>query len=160
MWTLTRALTYATFFVGVLVVLVPSRVLSMTGIASPRAFGLQQGFGVVVVLVGAALGISCILSFVFIGKGTQAPFDAPRRLVIRGPYRVIRNPMYVGVVAVLAGVAVYYGSAALSIYAIAFWIAVHCRVVFSEEPALTRSFGNEYKEYRSRVGRWLPRLQG
>lgn len=158
MWTLTRALTYATFFVGVLLVLIPSRVLSIAGIASPHAFGPQQGFGVVVVLMGAALGISCILAFVFIGKGTQAPFDAPRHLVIRGPYRVIRNPMYVGVVGVLAGVAVYYGSAALSIYAIAIWIALHCRVIFSEEPALVRSFGSEYESYRAHVGRWLPRF--
>jgi len=158
MWTLVRALTYATVFIGVLVVLVPSGVLSITGIRSPQVFGITQLFGLVLVLVGAVLALSCILSFVFIGKGTQAPFDAPRRLVIRGSYRVIRNPMYVGVVAVLAGVAVYFGSFALSIYAVAFWIAAHCYVIFSEEPALTRSFGSEYKEYCSHVGRWLPRF--
>jgi len=158
MWTLIRALAYATVFVGVLIVLVPSRILWIAGIPSPPVFGITQLFGLFLVLVGAAIVLSCILSFVFIGKGTQAPFDAPRRLVIRGPYRVTRNPMYVGVMAVLAGVAVYYGSVALSIYAVAFWIAVHCYVIFSEEPALTRAFGNEYEEYCSRVGRWLPRL--
>jgi protein-S-isoprenylcysteine O-methyltransferase Ste14 len=158
MWTLMRALAYATVFVGVLLVLVPSRVLSIAGVPSPHIFGAQQFFGLVVVLVSAGLVLSCILAFVFIGKGTQAEFDAPRHLVIRGPYRVIRNPMYVGVTGVLAGLAVYYGSAALSIYAIAVWIAVHCRVVYFEEPSLSRSFGNEYEDYRSRVGRWLPRL--
>jgi protein-S-isoprenylcysteine O-methyltransferase Ste14 len=158
MWTLMRALVYATFFVGVLLVLVPSQVLSISGIPLPHAFGLQQAFGLVVVLMGAALGISCILTFVFIGKGTQAPFDAPRHLVIRGPYHVIRNPMYLGATGVLAGAALYYGSAALSIYAIAFWIVTQCGVIFLEEPALSRTFGNEYEAYRSRVGRWLPRL--
>jgi protein-S-isoprenylcysteine O-methyltransferase Ste14 len=158
MWTLIRALVYATFFVGVLLVLIPSRVLSIAGIESPKGFGLQQGFGVAVVLTGAALGLWCILSFVFIGKGTQAPFDAPRQLVIRGPYRVIRNPMYLGATATLAGAALYYGSTALSIYAIAFWVATHCGVIFLEEPDLTRTFGNEYEAYRSRVGRWFPRL--
>src|SRR5580765_6421716 len=119
MWTLIRALTYATFFFGVLLVLVPASVLSIAGVPSPPAIGIPQVIGVVLVLVSATLVISCNLAFVFIGKGTQAEFDAPRRLVIRGPYRFIRNPMYVGVIGVLAGVTVYYGSAALSIYAIA-----------------------------------------
>ena len=157
MWTLMRAFAYATLFVGVLLVLVPSRVLSIAGIPSPHVFGIQQLFGLVLVLASAVLVISCILAFVFIGKGTQAQFDAPRHLVIRGPYRVIRNPMYLGATGVLAGAALYYGSAALSIYAIVFWIFTHCRVVFFEEPALARTFGKEYEIYRSSVGRWIHR---
>jgi protein-S-isoprenylcysteine O-methyltransferase Ste14 len=158
MWILARAAVYATFFVGLLLVFLPGRLLSYAGITSPHTSGIQQIFGFVLALAGALLCISCILSFVFIGRGTPAPFDALRRLVIRGPYRIVRNPMYLGAIAVLAGTALYYGSAAVSVYTIAFWTAMHCRVVFSEEPILAQSFGREYKDYRSRVGRWLPRL--
>jgi protein-S-isoprenylcysteine O-methyltransferase Ste14 len=150
-----RALVYATFFVGVLLVFLPGRLLTYVGITSPHTSGIQQIFALTLALAGAVLCISCILSFVFIGKGTPAPFDAPRRLVIRGPYRVVRNPMYLGATAVLAGTALYYGSAAVSIYTIVFWTAMHCRVIFSEEPILAQSFGREYFEtYRLRAGRW------
>jgi protein-S-isoprenylcysteine O-methyltransferase Ste14 len=157
MWVLMRALAYATCFVGILLVLLPACLLSFAGIAAPHTLGVQQISGIAVAAVAAALLISCILTFVFIGKGTQAPFDAPRLLVIRGPYRVIRNPMYLGATGVLAGSALYYGSAVLSIYAIIFWIVTHCGVIFFEEPALARVFGSEYDNYRAHVGRWLPR---
>jgi len=158
MWILVRALTYATGFIGLLLILLPAGVLSIAGVAAPHTFGVQQVFGLLLSLSGAALCLSCILTFVFIGKGTPAPFDPPRRLVIRGPYRAMRNPMYLGATGALAGAALYYGSAALSLYAIAFWIFMHCRVIFSEEPSLHRTFGGEYESYRSRVGRWLPRF--
>ena len=68
--------------------------------------------------------------------------------------------MYAGVTGVLTGASVYYGSVALSLYTFAFWLAMHCRVIFFEEPFLIRSFGHDYVEYRYRVSRWLPGVVG
>ena len=111
----------------------------------------------VLVLLGSALVVSCITTFVFIGRGTPAPFDPPRRLVIRGPYRWIRNPMYVGAGAALLGAALYYRSLPLAAYGLAVMGALHLFVVIYEEPALRRTFGREYRVYCERTGRWWPK---
>jgi protein-S-isoprenylcysteine O-methyltransferase Ste14 len=156
-WILTRAVTYATFFVGLLLVLLPKRLLSLAGVTSPDSVGGQQVLGMILAVAGAALGIWCILAFVFIGRGTQAPFDPPKRLVIRGPYRALRNPMFAGAALALIGAAVYYGSSALLAYAVSFWLVMHLLVVLYEEPALRKTFGVEYANYCEKTGRWWPR---
>jgi protein-S-isoprenylcysteine O-methyltransferase Ste14 len=157
MWILARAATYATFFVGLLLVFLPGELLSLAGVSPPDSIGGQQMLGMILTVAGAALGIWCILAFVFIGHGTQAPFDPPKRLVIRGPYRGLRNPMYAGATLALTGAAVYYGSAALQTYAVAFWLCMHLRVVMNEEPWLQKTFGVEYANYCEKTGRWWPR---
>lgn len=125
----------------------------------PPAAGPTTILGLAIGLTGAALAVWCILTFVFVGKGTPAPFDPPRLLVIRGPYRYLRNPMYLGAGLVLGGAAIYYRSIALLGYAALFLIASHLFVVWYEEPTLTRLFGTEYQAYRHAVRRWLPRIQ-
>lgn len=157
MFILVRAVTYATFFVGILLVFLPNRLLSLAGISAPQNVGGQQMLGLILAIAGAALGTWCILAFVFIGGGTQAPFDPPKRLVIRGPYRALRNPMYAGVTLALTGAAVYYGSVALQAYAVGFWLCMHLLVVLSEEPWLRKTFGVEYDNYCEKTGRWWPR---
>lgn len=152
-----RTLVYATLFIGFLLVYLPARVLARTGIHRPAAFGAAQLAGAVVCALGAALALWCVAAFIRIGKGTPAPFDAPRRLVIRGPYRFVRNPMYEGAGLALAGAALFYRSAWLLAYAVAFLLAFHLFVVFYEEPTLGRRFGADYAEYRQRVHRWWPR---
>jgi len=92
------------------------------------------------------------------GRGTPAVFDPPLRLVVRGPYRFVRNPMYLGAGLALGGAALLYRSIPLLLYGAGFLIATHLFVVFYEEPHLTRMFGLEYRAYRDRVRRWLPRL--
>jgi protein-S-isoprenylcysteine O-methyltransferase Ste14 len=99
----------------------------------------------------------CILTFALVGKGTPAPFDPPRRLVIAGPYRYLRNPMYLGAVLALSGAALFYRSIALLGYAVLFLIITHLFVVSYEEPTLTRVFGQQYHAYRAAVRRWVPR---
>jgi protein-S-isoprenylcysteine O-methyltransferase Ste14 len=154
---LARALVYGSLFVGFLLVFLPARVLAWSGVAAPERFGWLQLVGSGVTLTGALLSIDCVLTFVMVGKGTPAPFDPPRRLVVRGPYRWIRNPMYLGAGLALAGAAVYYRSLALAGYAVAFLLVAHLFVLWYEEPILSRSFGPEYQEYRRTVGRWWPR---
>jgi protein-S-isoprenylcysteine O-methyltransferase Ste14 len=100
-----------------------------------------------------------VLDFALRGHGTLAPIDAPSTLVTTGLHKVVRNPMYVAVLAVLAGEAVLFASATLAIYALVVAIAFHLRVVIAEEPALSRAFGDEYAAYRARVPRWVPSLR-
>lgn len=156
MFLLARALTYATLFVGFVLVFLPARVLNAAGVRWPDAFGVWQVAGMVLGIAGAAVAVSCILTFVFVGRGTPAPFDPPRRLVAQGPYRFVRNPMYTGAAAAVLGAAFFYRSMALFGYVVAFLLVMHVFVRVFEEPTLRRMFGEEYDRYCQRVGRWWP----
>lgn len=121
--------------------------------------GPAEVAGIAIGLAGGTLAVWCVLTFAFVGKGTPAPFDPPRRLVIAGPYRYVRNPMYIGAGLALGGAAVFYGSLTLLGYAALFLVATHVFVVLYEEPTLARLFGEEYHAYRDAVRRWWPRLR-
>jgi protein-S-isoprenylcysteine O-methyltransferase Ste14 len=153
---LIRAVTWASLFIGVVLIYVPARLLSESGIVRPAGIGVRQVAGMVVGAAGAAVAVWCIFSFATIGRGTPFPLDPPRRLVIRGPYRFVRNPMYVGAVLALAGAALFYGSLPLLGYAGFFLLATHLFVVGYEEPTLRRTFGEEYEAYTRKTGRWWP----
>jgi len=112
--------------------------------------------GWAVVAAGAALAASCISVFVLRGQGTPAPFDAPRRVVAAGPYRFVRNPMYLGGFLILCGFGLVERSGAILIFAALWLLVVHLAVVGLEEPDLRRKFGAGYEEYRRAVPRWLP----
>lgn len=158
MFVLFRTITYATFFVGFLLVYLPSRVLLWSGIVRPATMDPPQIAGIVVATAGALLALWCVVTFVAIGKGTPAPFDPPRRLVVRGPYRFVRNPMYLGAALALAGAAMFYQSLFLLAYGGIFLLAFGLFVLFYEEPTLRRTFGADYEAYCRRVGRWCPHL--
>jgi protein-S-isoprenylcysteine O-methyltransferase Ste14 len=159
MFVLARAITYATLFIGLLLVFVPGRILRWSGIATPARIGPVEVAGMAVGLAGAVLALWCIATFALIGRGTPAPFDPPRTLVVRGPYRYVRNPMYIGAVLALCGAAVFYRSLPLLGYVGLFLVATHTFVVWYEEPTLSRLFGDDYARYRVTVRRWLPRLR-
>jgi protein-S-isoprenylcysteine O-methyltransferase Ste14 len=108
-------------------------------------------------LAGVGLYLWCAGAFTFIGKGTPAPIDAPIFLVRAGPYRWVRNPMYLGVLATIVGQAILFRSVALLGYALVVWAIVHLFVVAVEEPSLRRQFGASYEAYLRTVPRWLPR---
>src|SRR4029434_6982754 len=153
-FVLVRAVTYAALFIGFVLVYLPGRFLSWSGIVAPATTGALQAAGMIMVTIGTVIALWCVFTFVFIGKGTPAPFDPPRILVIRGPYRFVRNPMYIGAGMTLAGAALYYESVSLSIYAALFFLITHLFVVLYEEPTLRRTFGNEYEAYCRCVNRW------
>jgi protein-S-isoprenylcysteine O-methyltransferase Ste14 len=92
MFVFARAVTYAALFIGFVLVYLPGRLLSWTGIVRPAAMEVPQVAGMVIGAAGAAVALWCIFTLATIGRGTPAPFDPPRRLVIRGPYRFVRNP--------------------------------------------------------------------
>lgn len=153
-----RTMVYAAFFIGFLLIYLPARVLTRSGIVSPAVIGVPQIAGIIVSTAGAVLALWCIATFVAVGRGTPAPFDAPRRLVIRGPYRYVRNPMYIGAGFALGGAALFYRSLALLSYAVLFLVAAHLFVVLYEERVLARTFGEAYQAYRGSVARWWPKV--
>jgi protein-S-isoprenylcysteine O-methyltransferase Ste14 len=156
MTALVRALAYAALFIGLVLVYLPARVLTVAGVTRPPRLGPPQIAGMVVVAAGAALAIWSILAFALLGRGTPAPFDPPRRLVARGPYRYVRNPMYLGATLALAAAALFYETVAMWAYAGGFFLLMHVVVVGYEEPTLRRTFGRDYEQYCRQVRRWLP----
>jgi protein-S-isoprenylcysteine O-methyltransferase Ste14 len=112
--------------------------------------------GVMLLLAGACVALLCVVLFVSRGRGTPAPFDAPREFVATGPYRWTRNPMYVGGFGMLLGLALVLRSPAVLLLVAAAAIVLHLFVVTYEEPTLRRQFGAPYEEYLRRVNRWLP----
>lgn len=110
--------------------------------------------------VGAAIMLRCIWDFAWTGRGTPAPFDPPRRLVVTGLYRYVRNPMYIGMAVFLIGEALVLPQVtrAMLIMLGVLALAVTAFVMLYEEPTLRRLFGEDYEVYCRHVRRWLPRL--
>jgi protein-S-isoprenylcysteine O-methyltransferase Ste14 len=156
-FVLIRTLTYATLFIAFVLVFLPARVLSWSGIGRPAAIGLPQVAGMAMALAGAVVALWCVFAFALVGKGTPAPFDPPRRLVARGPYRWVRNPMYAGAGIALAGASLFYQSLELLGFTALFFVVTHLFVLGYEEPTLRRLFGDEYRAYCQQVRRWWPR---
>lgn len=113
--------------------------------------------GLLPLALGAGLYFWCAGAFTFIGKGTPAPIDAPKVLVVQGAYRWMRNPMYIAVLLVILGQAIVFHSSLLVGYALVFWLVVHTFVLFVEEPTLRSQFGSSYESYLHSVPRWIPR---
>ncbi len=140
---------------GVFSVLVPLLLAGDRSIAgAPAAVAAGPLFALAI-----AVYARCTWDFVRFGLGTPAPMDAPRRLVTRGLYRHVRNPMYLAFLAGIAGWAVLFASIAVAVYGAAIFAFLSASLRFYEEPRLARQFGDEYTDYCDRVGRWLPRLR-
>ncbi len=111
-----------------------------------------------VMALGVLILLWCVRDFYVSGKGTLAPWDPPRELVVVGLYRHMRNPMYVGVLVLVLGWGLYFCSWLLFAYVIALAVGFHIRVVRNEEPWLENTFGQEWETYHQGVPRWWPRL--
>lgn len=107
-------------------------------------------------LVGGVILLWSFWNFLHEGRGTPAPLDPPKELVATGFYRYVRNPMYVGVLAVILGHFLWFRYWNLLIYAMLVFLAFHTFVTFYEEPILRSKFGASYEEYCKRVPRWMP----
>jgi protein-S-isoprenylcysteine O-methyltransferase Ste14 len=109
-------------------------------------------------MLGGLILLWCAWDFAVVGRGTPAPIDAPKCVVVSGLYRFVRNPMYVGVELVVLGEAWLFSSPRLLGYALLLGLCFHLFVVFYEEPTLTKQFGGPYQKYCQAVPRWIPRL--
>ncbi|MEU1982334.1 isoprenylcysteine carboxylmethyltransferase family protein [Nocardia sp. NPDC019395] len=153
-------------FPGMVTVVIPGLILWLIGPGagfddlSTAVRAVAIGVGVVLLVLGFGLFVWTVALFARRGKGTLAPFDAPTELVVDGPYRHVRNPMYAGVFAVLAGEVLVFQS-----WTVLVWFAVFATVVAmfvprKEERWLMDRFPDEYAAYRSHVPRWIPRPTG
>jgi protein-S-isoprenylcysteine O-methyltransferase Ste14 len=113
--------------------------------------------GILLLVAGGILGLSCVVTFIVRGRGTPAPFDPPKEFVVVGPYRYVRNPMYLGGWSLLLGLALYQHSVSILVFSILWIAAAHLLLVKLEEPGLRRRFGASFEDYCSKVPRWLPR---
>jgi len=146
---------FAILLPGTVTVLVPWLIIS------GRPVGLNwnpsRALALLPMMVGVGVLLRCIWDFAVAGRGTLAPVDPPKDLVVRGLYRYVRNPMYVGVLLVLLGEAWFFNSRALLVYAAGCFVTVHAFVLLYEEPNLRRKFGGSYARYCETVNRWLPK---
>ena len=141
---------------GGVTVWVPMLLLWIT--PSADKIGPFQLLGLIPIVIGAVTYFWCAWDFASTGKGTPAPIDPPKHLVARGLYRFVRNPMYVGVLITLLGEALLFSSLALFVYAAIVITWQHLFVVFYEEPALRRKFGESYSDYLAKTPRWIARF--
>ena len=124
----------------------------------PLELGAASWVGSPLVAAGALTYVACAFGFAR-ARGTPATFDPPKELVVGGPHRYVRNPMYVGIVSILAGEALLYEAGSILIYAAALALAFHLFVVVYEEPHLHGLFGDSYAAYLREVPRWIPRVR-
>lgn len=122
-----------------------------TGIFSYLAFPLW--------LIGAVILLWSFWNFLAQGRGTPAPIDPPKEMVATGFYRYVRNPMYVGVLAIIIGHFLWFKYWNLLIYAVIVFLAFHAFVTYYEEPNLKKRFGASYENYLRQVPRWIPKLK-
>ena len=144
---------------GVVIVLVPW--LLSRWVFRPPFLGtdLTRFLGLWLIVAALPVFAQFLVRFVRDGHGTPAPIAPTRHLVVGGPYRYVRNPAYVAVLAMIAGQALLFGSADLLAYAVIVGLGFHLFVVWYEEPTLRRTFGAEYEDYCRQVPRWRPRLR-
>lgn len=162
-WKHVRAILLLPFTVAVVI---PSVILWLTG---PDTLGLWQSvpatrvalpvLGGALVCLGLVLVVATIRLFMTVGQGTLAPWNPPQRLVVRGVYRHVRNPMISGLLVIVLGEAVAVASLPLlGLFALALLVNV-VYIPLSEEPGLVKRFGDDYLSYTQNVPRWLPRLR-
>jgi protein-S-isoprenylcysteine O-methyltransferase Ste14 len=151
-----KTLLFTILVPGTLLGLVPWLLLRWSGEAVMPSLSVWL-IGLLPFCVGIILYLWCAGAFTFVGRGTPAPIDAPVFLVKSGPYRWVRNPMYIGVLSVWFGEAILFHSLLLAGFGVLIALVVHLFVVFYEEPTLRRRFGESYETYLRTVPRWLPR---
>lgn len=125
----------------------------------PMHLGNFRFLGWIPMIIGAVIVLWCYGLFIFIGKGTPWQFNPPKKLVVAGPYRFVRNPIEDGVLLIVAGEVLLFESSGVILYLISIFIVMNARMVFFEESTLRRRFGQPYEEYCRSVHRYLPKLK-
>ena len=149
-----RALLAVALLPGMVAGYVPYQILLASGGFHFPALRLASVAVSVFALIGVIVLLRCVWDFFARGKGTLAPIDPPRHLVVSGLYRYTRNPMYNGILAILLGQAWLFGSTSILAYALGVLLFFHLVVIFYEEPALAAQFHESYRAYRKAVPRW------
>lgn len=154
-----KTLIFTVIVPGTVAVWIPYRLVSAPGASGSLPLGAFKYAGIPMILIGASIYLWCAWDFTFAGRGTPAPIDPPKELVVRGLYRYVRNPMYVGVLSAIVGQALWFESRVLFGYAGLVFLGFFAFVLLYEEPTLHRKFGDAYQRYRDTVPRWIPRMR-
>jgi len=157
-WLAIRSVAWTVLLPGLVAGYVPWRFFGLAHV-QVRLWNPIHGLGLACSGLGAVLLATCIWEFARSGRGTLAPVDPPRELVIRGLYRYVRNPMYLSVSLIVLGEFLLTSSRSLLAYWAVWFAAVNVVVIAYEEPTLRRRFGEAYEHYAKQVGRWLPRVR-
>jgi len=153
---LLRNLLFTILQPGVVAGLIPYLLIRNSGKTFfPDTWTVLHFTGAFLMLAGFSLLIYCVLKFATEGKGTISPIDPTKKLVAKGLYRYSRNPMYLGVMTLLLGEAVFWQSLSLALYSAVVFIGFNLFIILHEEPRLRRVFGAEYEAYFQNVRRWL-----
>jgi protein-S-isoprenylcysteine O-methyltransferase Ste14 len=153
---LLKNLLFTVLVPGTVAGVLPYLIVTRHGTGLPARMGLVQVLGAALALCGAAIYARCVWDFAKQGRGTPAPVDPPKRLVVRGLYRYVRNPMYGGVLLVLLGETFFFVSLPLLLYSAIWFALVNLFVLLYEEPTLRRRFPEGFASYSGAVRRWIP----
>ena len=153
--TALKSLFFLIFVPGLFIVYIPPHYLTF---GPALQAGSLAWFALPLGLIGWLMILWCFWDFLVKGKGTPAPIDPPKELVVSGLYRFVRNPMYVGVELALLGNFLWFGFWSMLAYALFFFAAFHIFVLAYEEPNLRKRFGVAYENYCRDVPRWIPRF--
>ena len=154
--TVYKSLLYLIFEAGLFALYIPLALLR-TG---PRLeTGMISFLAIPLWLIGGFIVLWSFWTFTFVGRGTPLLLDPPKDLVASGPYRYVRNPIYVGVLSIFLGHFLWFGYWALLLYVVLSFIGVHSFIAWYEEPTLKKKFGAAYEDYRKRVPRWIPKVR-
>ena len=149
-----RSLLFLILFPGTVAGYIPIRIVLATRSGLDVDVSASAAGASCLIAIGAGVLLRCVWDFFRTGRGTLAPLDPPKHLVVNGLYRFTRNPMYNGVLLVLIGEAWLFRSTALFQYAAAVFVLFNVFVMLYEEPALESQFGDSYRAYRRAVPRW------
>lgn len=160
-WGLIKAII---ILPGTVLVFVPTAILLLaegTGFAVDFQTPVEFTFYTASMLfaAGGYLSIRTVSLFMTFGEGTPAPWEPPQKLVIRGPYRYVRNPMITGVILILLGESILFNSWLVFLWTLVFLVGNMSYFPYVEEKGLVARFGDAYREYRDQVPRWIPSLK-
>jgi protein-S-isoprenylcysteine O-methyltransferase Ste14 len=156
---LLRSVFFTFLLPGTVTALIPYWLISSRGASAFSNHPVLRYLGFPLIIIGGAGLLWCIWEFFSKGRGTLAIVDPPKYLVVEGLYRYVRNPMYVSVMTILLGEAIFFMSRPVLIEAGVFIVLANLFVVGYEEPVLRRRFGESYESYSQTVGRWIPRFR-
>jgi protein-S-isoprenylcysteine O-methyltransferase Ste14 len=156
---LLRSIFFTLLMPGTVTIVIQYRLVSSQARHNSQPYQVLQYLGVPLIIIGAVALLWSIWRFYSDGQGTLAPVDPPKVLVVRGLYRYVRNPMYVGVLWILLGEAIWFLSGLILFEAGLFLGVTHLFVKYYEEPALRRQFGEAYESYMQSAGRLFPRYR-
>jgi protein-S-isoprenylcysteine O-methyltransferase Ste14 len=156
LWLFLKNVVFTVFIPGFVAGWVPLRWFERRP-QWPEEWRAPHYAGAIFVVLGVIIYLHCQWLFATRGQGTPAPIDPPKKLVRRGLYKWVRNPMYLAVFTVLVGETVFLRSGHIAVYFVCLVCAVHVFVLLVEEESLRRRFGAMYEDYRRDVPRWLPR---